>query len=213
MAKEKKDKSTQNVEETKEPKEEKKKIPHAQEKGSYFNVMIYPEYGIEHFCKECNKNAIEYCYICHDKSINDKGEQKKVHWHCMIKMPVGMQSRISALSKILDVPDNLINVVKHKYINDNLAYFCHLGTDKEKYEPDLIKGNLKELREWKECYYETGLKLYTEKEALQLAYNFIIDSECKSIKNLMYFAIENDIAKQLKPYFSILGRMITEDKE
>ena len=208
MAKAKKEKSTEETKETKE----KKEIPHAQEKGSFFNVMVYPEYGIEQFCKLCNKEHLEYCYIMHDKSLDDKGNQKKLHWHCMVKMPVGMQSRISAVSKLLNIPDNLINVVKYKYINDNLAYFCHLGTIKEKYEPELLKGNLKELAEWKECFYDTGLKSYTEKEALAMAYNFIIESDTKSIRDLMLFAIDNDIAKQLKPYFGILGRMITEDK-
>ncbi len=174
MAKEKKDKSTQ------EAKKEKKEIPHAQEKGSYFNVMVYPEFGIENFCKRCNAEHLEFCYIMHDKSIDAEGKPKKLHWHCMVKMPVGMQSRISAVSKLLDIPDNLINVVKYKYINDNLCYFCHLGTEKEKYEPELLKGNLKELAEWKECFYNTGERMYTEKEALQMAYNFIIESDTKS---------------------------------
>ena len=205
MAKAKKEKSTT---ETKE----KKVIPHAQEKGIYFNVLVYPEYGIEQFCKMCNKEHLEYCYIMHDKSIDTEGKPKKLHWHCMVKMPVGMQSRISAVSKLLNIPDNLINVVKLIYLNQNLAYFCHLGTEKEKYEPELLKGNLKELADWKECYYDIGLKTYTEKEALGMAYKFIIESDTKSIRDLMLFAIDNDIAKQLKPYFGILGRMITEDK-
>jgi hypothetical protein len=207
MGKKKKNESTQEV----KKETEKVEIPHSQQKGSYFDIIVYPEYGIEKFCVACNKEHIEYAYILHNRSVNEEtGEKKKDHWHCLIKMPVGMHCRISAVSRILDIPDNCINTVSHKYINEDLAYYLHLGTDKEKYQPDDLKGNLKELQEWKECFYDTGMKMYTEKEALSMAYNFIYGEGCNSMKDLMAFVIENDIAKQLRPYYYVLGRLINE---
>ena len=207
MGKKKKNESTQEV----KKEEEKVEIPHSQLKGYYFSVLVYPEYGIEKFCITCNKEHIEYGYVFHNRSIDEEtGEKKKDHWHCVIKMPVGMQSRISAVSKLLDIPDNLINVVSLKYLNQYLAYILHLGTTKEKYEPDELKGNLKEIREFKECFYDTGMKMYTEKEALSMAYNYIYGESCNSMKDLMAFVIENDIAKQLRPYYYVLGRLINE---
>ena len=52
-------------------------------RSKWFDIVSYlTEFEIDCLCKTL---AIEnYCYICHDKDVNEEGELKKAHYHLVL---------------------------------------------------------------------------------------------------------------------------------
>lgn len=105
-----------------------------------FNLVIYEDdknFDKQFFQIQQTKSAI---WIRHDKDINEEsGELKKPHYHVVLKLKNG--TTISALSKRLEVGENLIEPVK-KSLNGCLKYLIHFKSD-DKYEYDIteVKSN------------------------------------------------------------------------
>ena len=78
-------------------------------------------------------------YIRHDKDIDDEGNDKKPHYHFVLKLKNACT--ISALSKRVGVSENMIEPVK-KSMNGCLRYLVHYGNDdKFQYNPEDVKSN------------------------------------------------------------------------
>lgn len=81
----------------------------------------------------------ETIYCRHDQDIDEEGNLKKPHYHYVLKLKNA--STLSALSKRVGVPENLIEPVK-KSLNGCLKYLIHFGNeDKFQYDANDVKGN------------------------------------------------------------------------
>ena len=104
-----------------------------------FNLVIYED--DEGFKEQFNaiqeeKDAI---WIRHDKDIDDEGNLKKPHYHIVLKLKNACT--ISALSKRINVDENMIEMVK-KSLNGCLKYLIHYGSDdKYQYNKTEVKSN------------------------------------------------------------------------
>lgn len=82
-------------------------------------------------------------YIKHDQDVSDDGEPKKPHYHFVIKLKTACT--ISALSKKIDVAENMIEPIK-KSFNGSLKYLIHFKDDnKYNYDADDVKSNSEKL--------------------------------------------------------------------
>lgn len=86
----------------------------------------------------------EVIYIRHDKDVDDEGNDKKPHYHYVIKLKNACT--ISALSKRVGVQENMIEPVK-KSLNGCLKYLIHYGDDsKYQYDSKLVESNSDKLK-------------------------------------------------------------------
>jgi len=91
----------------------------------------------------------EVIYIRHDKDLTDEGEEKKPHYHFVIKLKTACT--LSALSKRVGVAENMIEPIK-KSFNGSLKYLIHFKDDnKYQYDAEEVKSNSdKLLRKFKD---------------------------------------------------------------
>lgn len=118
-----------------------------------FTVVIYeddPDFDRQAFNLSQEGETI---YIRHDKDIDDEGNDKKPHYHYVLRLKEACT--ISALSKRIEVKENMIEPVK-KSMNGCLKYLVHFGyDDKFQYNPEDVNGNSDKLK-------QRFLKLVTE---------------------------------------------------
>lgn len=118
-----------------------------------FTVVIYeddPDYDKQAFYLSQEGETI---YIRHDQDLDDEGNDKKPHYHYVLRRKDACT--ISALSKRIEVKENMIEPVK-KSMNGCLRYLVHFGyDDKFQYNPEDVKGNSDKL-------IQRFLKLVTE---------------------------------------------------
>lgn len=104
-----------------------------------FTIVIYeddPNFSQQAFNLAQEGETI---YIRHDKDIDEDGNDKKPHYHYVLRL--NNACTISALSKRLEVPENLIEPVK-KSLNGCLKYLIHFGSDdKFQYSKDDVQSN------------------------------------------------------------------------
>ena len=85
----------------------------------------------------------EVIYIRHDKDVTEEGEEKKPHYHFVIKLKTACT--LSALSKRLGIAENMIEPIK-KSFNGSLKYLIHFKDDnKYNYDMDDVKSNSEKL--------------------------------------------------------------------
>ena len=135
-----------------------------------FTVVIYeddPDFDKQAFNLAQEGETI---YIRHDKDIDDEGNDKKPHYHYVLRLKEACT--ISALSKRIEVKENMIEPVK-KSMNGCLKYLIHFGyDDKYQYSPEDVNGNSDKLK-------LRLLKLVTdnipESDKVETIENFILD--------------------------------------
>ena len=104
-----------------------------------FTIVIYED--DENFDSQKFNLALEgeTIYCRHDQDVTEEGELKKPHYHYVLKLKHACT--ISALSKRVGVPENLIEPVK-KSLNSCLKYLIHFGNDdKYQYNAEDVQGN------------------------------------------------------------------------
>ena len=104
-----------------------------------FTLVIYEddsEFDTQFFNLAQETSAI---YIRHDRDIDDEGNDKKPHYHFVLKLKNACT--ISALSKRVGVAENMIEPVK-KSLNGCLKYLIHYGyDDKFQYRAEDVSSN------------------------------------------------------------------------
>lgn len=112
------------------------------ENKRYYNFIIVIYEDDEKFDKQYfnllqEKDAI---WIRHDQDLNEETEElKKPHYHFVLKLKNACT--ISALSKRIEVNENMIEPVK-KSFNGSLKYLIHYGCDnKFQYDKNLVESN------------------------------------------------------------------------
>lgn len=103
-------------------------------------LLLYPDNDIH--CNALDKitKSYDYAYILHDKDLKEDGENKKTHWHVVIRFE---QARwASALCKELGIEENYIEETKS--LSNALLYLVHFNApEKAQYDIDDVKGPMK----------------------------------------------------------------------
>lgn len=152
-----------------------------------FTCVLYDEttdYNIDEVLRNI-KSYKNYAFIKHDKDINVKGEIKKTHYHCIVK--VDNATTISAISKKIGIPDNYVKNVRNE--RSMVRYLVHID-DKDKYQydiKDICSSKLYD-RTVSKCFDD----LESESEQLANIYNFInhISEKTDNKHNGLYLLIQ-----------------------
>ena len=86
-------------------------------------------------------NKIEkYCYILHDKDINEDGTPKHSHYHLFLQFNTKVD--LSVIAKAFGQPENFIKRIEAKSYNGAVHYCIHLKEpNKFQYSVDEVKSN------------------------------------------------------------------------
>jgi len=101
-----------------------------------------------------NRRSIKwYAYILHnsdtytkeDESSNPEhkqGEPKPPHWHIVIVFYENQQQHMKYVARWFDVPQNMVQKIKSRYVEDAFAYLIHRNAPrKHQYDPAEVKAN------------------------------------------------------------------------
>ena len=148
----------------------------------------------------------EVIYIRHDKDVTEEGEEKKPHYHFVIKLKTACT--ISALSKRVGVAENMIEPIK-KSFNGSLKYLIHFKDDnKYNYDVDEVKSNSDKLmKRFKELVADEvpgGDHVMTIQD--------YIDSQCDYIKmrDLGRYANSIGVWNYFMRYYSYIRDIVSE---
>lgn len=157
------------------------------ERSLYWNLILYPDEDISH------KNALEYiqhhysyAYIIHNKDIDQNGELKKPHVHCVIKF--NNYRWKNAISEELNIPSNYLQ--KCNNLKSSLEYLIHFNEDdKTHYNINEVFGDLKIKLE----YYLQDRNITESEKVLQLI--DFIDSydDNLSVKDFIIFCCHKNM--------------------
>lgn len=154
---------------------------------------------VETYCQIFN---INYCYILHDHDKFENGEDKKAHVHFLIFFPY--QKTLSAVSKLLGVPPNMIQYVDNKV--GAIRYLTHIDNeDKYKYNIDSIVSNFDV-----QPYFQVKKQDKSSEEGIQVLslIEYIRQNEYTTLEMLVQYAIDNGIYSTLRRNQNILMKLL-----
>ena len=100
-------------------------------------VLLYPDCSSHVDALKIIESTYDYCYILHDKDINEDGSLKKPHWHVIVYSKNSFWN--TALAEKLGIPVNYIQEVRN--LDLMLEYLIHANEeDKHQYSLDDVKG-------------------------------------------------------------------------
>ena len=101
-----------------------------------------------------NRRSIKwYAYVLHDRDTYTKedeasnpdhkqGEPKPPHWHIVIVFYENQQQHMKYVARWFDVPQNYVQKIKSRYVEDAFAYLIHRNApSKHQYDPSGVKAN------------------------------------------------------------------------
>lgn len=101
----------------------------------YFNEEIIIE-GIKILFDKIEK----YCYILHDKDVNEDGTPKHAHYHLFLQF--SQQVDFSVVAKAFKQKENRIQKIAANSFKGAIHYLVHFKEpDKHQYNPDEVKAN------------------------------------------------------------------------
>lgn len=140
----------------------------------------------------CIFSGFKYAFIIHDKDINDDKSIKKEHIHLLITLP-NAKTR-TALSKMINIDENYIQPVTDK--STMIRYLIHLDNpEKTPYNREKIFTNMQNIVN---TAIEFGNNETEEVFQASILIDFINSDDCKSFKELMKFAIDNNVYSTLR---------------
>lgn len=102
-------------------------------------LVLYPDCSEHLDALEIIKHSYDYACILHDKDSDENGEQKKPHYHVVIRTK--NQTWASALADELGITSNYLE--KPRSLDNALAYLIHYhDSDKYQYSIDDVAGNM-----------------------------------------------------------------------
>lgn len=103
-------------------------------------LLLYPDNAEHVSAMEKIKQSYDFAAILHNRDYNDQGEQKKEHWHVVLRFNQAVWS--SAICKELGIEQVFIENVKR--FENAIQYLIHYNdTDKAQYPVDEVFGNLR----------------------------------------------------------------------
>lgn len=166
-----------------------------------WEVVVYPD-SESYIAAEVLAKVVEYfaqwCYILHDKDVNDDGTLKKAHYHVYGKLdtPRTPQTIANALG---------VGVASLRAVSSWRAavrYSVHLDhPNKYQYSVDDVVANF-EL-----------VKLFTVDDDVQAAriFSFINSSRCTTVSELTAWAFANGCYPALRRGFAVWSRLLSEN--
>lgn len=137
-------------------------------------------------------NLKSYCFIVHDKDLDENGKSKKPHLHCVLTFNESTQ--FSVLSNALDIPVQYFNHIRNT-VKTAKAYLIHLNDkNKHQYNCSDVKSNFD---------YETFIDKLTDdkkKPKKEEIAEKISNGEIKEYNLLSYITCD-DYARN-KPYYT-----------
>lgn len=104
-------------------------------------LLLYPENEQHRKAVEKIEQTYDYAMILHNRDVTDEGEQKKEHYHIVLRFNQAVWS--TAICKELGIEHNYIENVKR--FDNALQYLIHYNdNEKAQYSIDEVKGNLKQ---------------------------------------------------------------------
>lgn len=166
-----------------------------------WEVVVYPD-SQSYVAAEVLANATQYfgqwCYILHDKDVNDDGTPKKAHYHVYGKLDT---ARIpQSVANALGVGIASLRVVSSW--RGAVRYTVHLDhPDKHQYSADDVVANF------------DLVKLLTVDDDVQAAriFSFIQSSRCTTVSELTAWAFANGCYPALRRGFAVWSRLLHEN--
>lgn len=104
-------------------------------------LLLYPDNADHNLALLKIRTSYDYAMILHNRDVTEDGEQKKEHYHVVLRFNQAVWS--SALCKDLGIEHNYIENVKR--FDNALQYLIHYNdSDKAQYSIDEVSGNLKQ---------------------------------------------------------------------
>lgn len=166
-----------------------------------WELVIYPD-SKSYVAAEVLAKATQYfgqwCYILHDKDVNDDGTPKKAHYHVYGKLDT---ARIpQSVANALGVGIASLRVVSSW--RGAVRYTVHLDhPDKHQYSVDDVVANF------------DLVKLLTVDDEVQAAriFSFIQSSRCSTVSELTAWAFSNGCYPALRRGFAVWSRLLSEN--
>lgn len=166
-----------------------------------WEAVLYPDsesYVVAEVLAKVTEYFAQWCYILHDKDLNDDGTSKKAHYHVYGKLdtPRNPQSVANALGvgvASLRVVANWRGAVRYTVHLDNPDKF-HYSADDVVSNFDLVKL----------------LKVDDDAQAARI-FSFIQSSCCTSVSELTAWAFANGCYPALRRGFAIWSRLLSEN--
>lgn len=167
-----------------------------------FSLVLYDDSTnicFDDILQKCIKNNLIYFYIKHTKENEDLKDH--IHFTLYFEKP----TTITYISKLLDIPQNYINVLdenKNRYtLKKTIGYLIHYNNkDKIVYYKNDISTNREDIVN---KYYDILTGGSNEKNELKEIMAFINDNRA-NINDTINFCIECDYLKTFKKYSYVI---------
>lgn len=166
-----------------------------------WEAVVYPDsesYVAAESIDKATKYFCQWCYVLHDKDLNDDGTPKKDHYHVYGKLdtPRNPQSVANALG---------VGVSSLRAVSSwrgAVRYSLHLDDpDKHQYSVDDVVSNF------------ALAKFMTVDDDVQAAriFSFIQSSRCSKVSELTAWAFANGCYPALRRGFAVWSRLLSEN--
>lgn len=166
-----------------------------------WEAVVYPD-SESYVAAEVLAKATQYfgqwCYVLHDKDLNDDGTPKKAHYHVYGKLDTART--LQTVSNALGVGVSSLRVVSSW--RGAVRYTVHLDhPDKYQYSADDVVSNF------------DPVKLLTVDDDVQAAriFSFIQSSRCTTVSELTAWAFSNGCYSALRRGFAVWSRLLSEN--
>lgn len=154
-----------------------------------FKFVLYPEDPSHVSALSKLMEYDSFCYILHDRDVDEHGEVLKPHWHCvlMLKNP----KCVDQLAATLGIPSNYVQVIDGSRL-PVLRYLIHKDhPSKFQYTPDDVIGTPSGLSRFNAAIQVSDKT--SESDAAVLILEFIDSNEFGiTISQVCKWCIEND---------------------
>lgn len=166
-----------------------------------WEAVVYPD-SESYVAAESLAKATQYfdqwCYVLHDKDLNDDGTPKKAHYHVYGKLDT---ARIpQSVANALGVGVSSLRAVSSW--RGAVRYCLHLDhPDKHQYSADDVVSNF------------ALAKFLTVNDDVQAAriFSFIQSSRCSTVYELVSWAFANGCYPALRRGFAVWSRLLSEN--
>lgn len=166
-----------------------------------WEVVVYPDsesYVAAEVLAKVTEYFAQWCYILHDKDVNEDGTPKKSHYHVYGKLDTPRTPQ--AVSNALGVGVASLRSVSSW--RAAVRYAVHLDhPDKYQYSADDVSANFQ---------FGKILTLDDDQQAARI-FSFIISSRCTTVSVLAAWAFANGCYPALRRGFAVWSRLLSEN--
>lgn len=166
-----------------------------------WEVVVYPDsecYVAAEVLGKVTEYFDQWCYILHDRDVNEDGTPKKSHYHVYGKLDTARTPQ--AVSNALGVGVASLRSVSSW--RGAVRYAVHLDhPEKYQYSSDDVSANFE------------IVKFLTVDDDLQAAriFSFISSSRCTTVSGLTAWAFANGCYPALRRGFAVWSRLLSEN--